>query len=306
MSKIIKKIQQKLGYSSLLTDLCTKLSGTEFNSLMLELFRERTNTLTPAQLLQQFSSNRFVLPALVDPLAMMEMELEWLRFAKKHQFQPLALSPLAPLGSCAVVGEVDQNKVVSALRGTEVVSDATNVLALQIAQEVQKNPDKDRTIRYAAVHRHVRGQSFDNPAFSAHFGVFCLASGGFDSGNYRFEAEQLREHLWLHYQLLARHIDRKQLIIKLFLREKNESLRTQLEECLRHLDKDIIIEWVEHYGQGDYYQGVQYKIYWQKNDQRIDVADGGVVDWSQKLLSNRKHRLFISGTGLELVHKLTK
>ncbi|MEQ9442034.1 MAG: hypothetical protein RIG62_23545 [Cyclobacteriaceae bacterium] len=306
MNKIIEKIQQKLGHPSLLSDLNKKLSGTEFNSVLLELFRRRAASVSPSQLMQQFTTNRFVAPSSVEPLAMKALELECLQFAQERQFEPLILSPLAPLGSCTAVGAVDQNNVVSSLRSTEVVSDATNVLALKIAREVQENPDKAQIFRYAATHRHVRGQAFDNPAFSAHFAIFCLASGGYDSGNDRFEVTQLREHLQLHYQLLTQYFDDHRLTIKLFLREENPVFRDRLAESLSQLKEYPKIEWVEHYDQGDYYQQVQYKIYLQLPGQMIDLADGGVVDWTQKLLSNRKHRLFISGTGLELVHKLAK
>lgn len=40
--------------------------------------------------------------------------------SKQPFYTPVQLSPVAPLGSCSVVATVDQNKVVSAVRGTEV------------------------------------------------------------------------------------------------------------------------------------------------------------------------------------------
>jgi len=35
-----------------------------------------------------------------------------------------------------------------------------------------------------------------------------------------------------------------------------------------------------------------------------EIADGGFVDWTQRLLGNRKERLLISGFGLELLVKM--
>jgi hypothetical protein len=32
---------------------------------------------------------------------------------------------------------------------------------------------------------------------------------------------------------------------------------------------------------------------------RVDVGDGGFVDWTQRLLGNRKERLLISGIGID-------
>jgi hypothetical protein len=43
---------------------------------------------------------------------------------------PSGCLPVAPLGACAIMGHASQNKVLSALRGTEVVADPTNVMAL--------------------------------------------------------------------------------------------------------------------------------------------------------------------------------
>ena len=43
-----------------------------------------------------------------------------------------------------------------------------------------------------------------------------------------------------------------------------------------------------------YYMGVCFKIYAGVEDQDLEVADGGFVDWSQRLTGNRKERLLIS------------
>jgi hypothetical protein len=36
-------------------------------------------------------------------------------------------------------------------------------------------------------------------------------------------------------------------------------------------------------------------------DQTLEVADGGAVDWTRKLLADAKERLFISGIGIDRV-----
>lgn len=40
-----------------------------------------------------------------------------------------------------------------------------------------------------------------------------------------------------------------------------------------------------------YYQGVNFKIYVKD----VEIGDGGFVDWTRKLLGNKKERLLISG-----------
>ena len=303
MNTLIDRLQRKLGLGSLLDRLEERLSWSELNSLLLELFRRRAIQLSPAQVLQQYTGNRFVAPAGVDTLRLRRTELAWLERARERGFRPLTLSPLAPLGACSAVGEVDQNNVVSAMRGTEVISDATNVLALQIAQDRKAAPDKHARFHYAAGHRHVRGQAFDHPAFTAHFAVFCLASGGRDPGNYAFEREQLEQHLRLILDLLLRHFERHELFLRFYLKRGGRAFRDALEGYPGGVWQQLPVEWQED-PEHAYYDLLQFKVFLRRDDQAIDLADGGPVDWTRRLLSDRKERSFISGIGLELVHKL--
>lgn len=55
---------------------------------------------------------------------------------------------------------------------------------------------------------------------------------------------------------------------------------------------------------GDYYYPLRFQTYLITGESEINLADGGVVDWTQKLLSNKRQRFFISANGLELAYKL--
>ncbi|MEM9675370.1 MAG: hypothetical protein ACFB15_01870 [Cyclobacteriaceae bacterium] len=306
MHPVLKKIDKKLAQIPSISAITDYLTGSELNSFLLEIFQARTKKITHTELLRQFDENRFVQPATVDTIQIKKLELKGLELAEEAGFSVVTLSPLVPLGSCSVVGKVDQNNVVSATRGTEIVSDATNVLALKIAAETKKRGKGLNLLQYATVHRHVRGQAFDNPAFSAHFSVFCLATGGLDTGDFAFESEQLVDHLEWHYQLLSEYFSDEQLLIKIFLKNRDSRFKSRLAEKFGEEINNGKVECIEEENPNDYYQQVQFKIYLRKQDQLIDMADGGLVDWTQKLLSNRKQRLFISGTGLELVAKLSE
>ncbi|MGK7934903.1 MAG: hypothetical protein AB4206_03725 [Xenococcaceae cyanobacterium] len=183
-----------MGIPDLVDRIAVNLSGSELNTFLLELFNKRTKQITPPVLLQQYRQNRFSFPASIDPIKYKEDEIFWLKSAESKGFKPVVLSPLIPLGSSSVVGYVDQNNVVSASRGSEVVSDATNALALKIANEIGKEK-KVAVKKYCATHRHVRGQNYKNPVFSAHFGTFCLVSGGIDKSNHSFEVELAKTHI---------------------------------------------------------------------------------------------------------------
>ena len=196
-----------------------------------------------------------------------------------------------------------QNNIVSGIRGTEIVSDVTNILGLLIASEFQKTNERNTLLRYCTTHRHVRGQYFDNPNYSAHFSVFCMASGGLDPGNYQFEIEQLNEHLSIQFNLVKRRFDEKDLLIRFYIRTHSEHFTSLLKEYVNKLWRDQNVEFKKEL-ENQYYSTIQFKIFLKKDNLEIDLGDGGVVDWTQKLLQNKKHRLFISGIGLELIEKL--
>jgi hypothetical protein len=305
MSNISNLVAKKMGYSNLLNDLSQKLSASELNTLLLELFRTRAKKITVAELLRQFEKNRFAAPSDVDTINFMEFELRCLKLAKSKGFTPITLSPLAPFGTCSAVAFVDQNNVVTALRGTEVVSDATNVFAILIAREFKKKKDHG-PIKYAATHRHARSQALSNPAFTAHFGIFCLATGGPDTGSFTFELEQLMDHINIHFSVYSNEFDlnKQRLLLKIYLKEENEIFHQRLKDSIKSISDPTIVQIERQLDPGDYYKLVQFKFFLVRNGQEINLSDGGFVDWTQKLIPNKKHRLIISGVGTELIHKL--
>jgi hypothetical protein len=167
----IEKILIKLDNHNLLTDLSEKLSGSKFNSLLLKVFKLRAVKIRPAQLLNEFESNRFFVPSAIDTIKELLTTMRMAKNRTTHGLCSCYAFPCSALGTCSSVGTVSQNKVMSSVRGTEVVADATNALALKIAQEFKKTTSRD-VIKFSAMHRHVRGQFFDNPSFAAHFGIF--------------------------------------------------------------------------------------------------------------------------------------
>ena len=303
MDKIIAKIQAKLANKEDVLSELAKLTNSELNSFLLELFRIKSQKVNPAEVVKQFNENRFVSLADTNIIKLKKIEVEWLTYAKENGYEPLNLSPLAPFAACSSVGLVNQNNVVTALRGTEVVSDATNIIALKIASKFKAVKDKMLILKYSTTHRHIRGQYFSNPNFSAHFSVFCLVAGGLDNGNYEFEISQLEEHIRIMFSLLKRRFNENQLFIKFLVKESSEQFHSILKqrENLFWADKEVVF--VEDFD-NKYYKTIQYKIGIKKNNQEIEIADGGDVDWTQKLLGNRKQRLFISGIGIDLMEKI--
>lgn len=283
-------------------DTWTALSGSELTSALLALFHHRAAQLKPAQVLQAFKHNRFVRPSPVSPLLLKTMELEALKIANQTGFIPVELSPVAPLATCAAVAPVHQHNVLSASRACEVVADATNVLALLIAAEWQKRPAPP-ILKYVCTHRHVRTQAYHDPAYSAHFSVLALATGGLVHGNHQFEILALTDHISMHYQLLTRFFPDHQIGLTVWVRQAPDLLVSQLRQELDTRFPHLTQEWVRPAPDHSYYPIIQFKLNINRDGQTFDMADGGVVDWTQKLLNNRKHRLVISGLGLEMAAK---
>jgi len=302
MDTVSKLIAEKTGYSKLVNELA-ELPGSSLNSLLLELFRIRARKVRPATLLNEFEKNRFVSPSSVDPIGFTQLEIKCLELAKARGFTPITLSPLTVLGTCASVGFVDQNNVLTALRGTEVVSDATNVFALLMATEFKKRNNRS-TIKYAATHRHVRTQSFANPAFTAHFSIFCMATGGMDKGNFSFELEHLLDHIHTHYSVFTNEFDKEKLHVRIYLKQINATFEDKLRKALESINQEIAIKIEKHGDEGDYYKMVRFRFFLQHKGDEINLSDGGFVDWTQKLIPNKKHRMITSGIGTELVYKI--
>ncbi|NEE04298.1 hypothetical protein [Phytoactinopolyspora halotolerans] len=114
----------------------------------------------------------------------------------------MELAPVAPLGTHSAVGTVDQHKVVSTVRGTEVAADPTNALALEAAvcrrSVLAADSRSTELVRLGGLQRVVRAQGFSGPRQFAHFALFGLVTAGRDAGGRRFEAASLTEHCQFH------------------------------------------------------------------------------------------------------------
>jgi hypothetical protein len=114
--------------------------------------------------------------------------------AAAQGFEAVELSPAAPLGACSTVAPTDQNRVLSALRSTELVSDRTNVLAPECALRLRADP---RTrCHFATSQRVVRAQPVPKLlGYAQHFRIFVLASGGTETKDHAFTVHTLVHHV---------------------------------------------------------------------------------------------------------------
>jgi hypothetical protein len=305
----IQSLLNKTGYPDLLEKLNHELSGSELNSLLLEIFRTSAAKISPQELMKAYENNRFVVPSVLDALTFAKADLQLLELAKQHGFEGLELSPLAPIGSCSSVALVDQNKVVSAVRGTEVVADATNLMALESSVRRKKSRFDEHVIHCCTIHRHVRGQSIpDVKGFTPHFKVFCALSTGKDTGNLDFEKQAMLHHLLFYRDYFVKQLQLSG--VKIILKGlKNDNGPSQFSAKLFDAIGDqlsgvglslVEVPKADH----SYYQHTRFSLNLVYHDKEYNLGDGGFVDWGQKLTGNYKERMFISGIGIELLLKL--
>ena len=308
MDKITERIVRETGIPNLVSILAEQLSPTDLQSLLLEVYRIRSGRIQPAQLLSDFESNRFVRPTTTSPIAL----LRWEQIAFSHlpsEFKPIALSPVCPLGANSVVASVDQNWSVTNIRNTEVVSDSTNVLALECAVQrrelLRTNPKSSNPVHLTASHRLLRAQHYDNPASVAHFSSFALCSAGRDQGNFQFELSALGVHIRFYLEALQDFLGPGVLlhvsVTDLSANSRKDLIESRLLSLIRSEFENVDCEFDEKRSKGrGYYLDICFHIHvTATSGQQVELVDGGSVNWTQKLLSNAKERLIISGIGSE-------
>jgi hypothetical protein len=284
--------------------LASGLPASEVWSLLMGVLEERARARTPASLREQWQQDRFVQPCAVDQRVL--LELDGHLFAVAADFEAVELSPVAPLGVCASVALASQNKVVSTARGTEVVSDPTNVLALECARRLVGTAPMDRRaqVRLATSHRCTRAQAVPKRSgFAAHFRMFCLASAGHERENRAFLASALAEHINTHLAALGRLARNGYAIsacgVRLLALDRNAELAKRVAAEIR--GASVEHEVLNH----PYYDGIRFMIDVLAPDgSRLPLIDGGAFDWLRKLTSNNKLVYVASGMGSQIVAAL--
>ncbi|MDM5196518.1 hypothetical protein QUF79_00185 [Fictibacillus enclensis] len=300
-SNHLKRINKELGIERIVELLTERIPGSDLSTLLLQVFQEKTKKLDPGELLKRYQTNRVVQPVSIDLIKLRQMELDVLKIASNHFFTPVQLSPVAPLGSCSVVAAVNQNKVLSTIRGTEVVSDATNLLALHISDMLKsgKKSNREDYIRFCTTHRHVRTQFFNKPGMLPHFHLFCMVTSGRDIGSYHFERQSFWEHISI-YRDIFQSLFQSDIEVILSGRGGYQDPEGMLRRVVQHGERfSIQVSIKEPNLENQYYKGLQFTVITKINGEEHNIGDGGFVDWSQKLLASKKERLIISAIGLD-------
>jgi hypothetical protein len=274
----------------------SELSPTDLQSLLVSLARTRARRIGPAEALRRWKSDRFVRPATIDPGRLSEIENRLWRRLRDTPFVGVALSPVTPLGTCTSVGAVDQNRIVSTVRSTEVVSDPTNVLALEAARRRRSGVDQ---VHLASCQRVLRAQRFVEPDADSHFVLFGLVSSARDSGSARTEAELLIMHLGFWQQVLDDLLGPTWGRFAYTLID-NQSVGDRLVDRVEsELPSAPLTAYPERNQGIGYYRTAALKIMAKTKTDELEIGDGGFVGWTAKLIPDAKERCLISCVALE-------
>jgi hypothetical protein len=283
--------------SSTFEKLASGLAGSELHSVLLEVMKRRASARSPADVLAQYGRDAFCQPAPVDLRTMLAIESELL--AASAEFEALDLSPVAPLGVCSTVAITDQNRVLSALRMTEVASDPTNVLALECASRMRARPAD--AVHLVTGQRVVRAQPVPKqPGYSQHFRMFVLASGGRETEDHGFTVEAVVRHVRTMLDALER-LERhgytfgKRRVEVLASAERTE-VADRIAESFAGLATRKPLEHAYYSG------GLRFQIWVTGPDgSEVPLVDGGAFDWLAKLASNRRGVYVATGAGSQLI-----
>jgi hypothetical protein len=257
------------------------LSASDLQTLLLSVARMRASRVRPADLLRRWRDDRFVRPATTDPRTLAALEARMWHLLPAD-FEGVELSPVAPLGSCSAVAPQSQDRIVSTVRATEVVSDSTNALAIEAADRRLRQPATGE-VHLAACHRMLRAQRF--PAgFGSHFRLFTLVSSARDTGSGTTQARLLIRHLDYWRRVLPDQVEPR-LLYTVF---DSPVLRERISDTVA--PAVAITEQPEReHGRG-YYVEAALRI----SAGADEIGDGGFTTWTAQLMGNAKERCLVS------------
>lgn len=285
----------------------SELSPSDARGELLAAARSFAARRRPADLLAQWTSDPTVRPSQVDLRT--SVALDALALESADAYEAVLLSPVAPLGSTSVVAPSSQDRTVTTMRSTEVVSDPTNVLALECARRLADDPAAH--VRLCTTHQTLRAQPPpDGPGRTQHFRLFALVDAGPGLPSDEFEVRAVIDHLGVYLRLIraaaAAHnmvADHPTAIIR--TDDRYPALTARVSDALASSMPEVAVR-IEPLV-STYHAGL--RIGFGVHDSAgsfVEIADLGAHDWIAQLTGNRKHRLIASAIGIQLFPLLAR
>jgi hypothetical protein len=294
----LERVARSLGVDAGAFARLAALQSADVRAVLLDMAARRASGRRPADVLRQYERDPTLRPSPITPAVYRAFESRAMA-ALPPGFIELSLAPHAPLGTSSVLGRLSQDRVLTTITDSEVLSDTTNVLALEAGLR-RRNAASRRAIetRLAATHRVLR------PRDRAHFGLIALCTASRDRGSFAMQLTAFREHLDWHLRVISS--EAPSLELEVLITDLSDGLhRSILEhELLQPLDAAWPAARVAFYDDREagraYYTTACFAVRAvHLGGSRSNLSDGGFVDWTARLLADSKERLLISGLGSE-------
>ena len=282
------KVWRRLG-SHARDALLRGLGDAELRAILADIARARAGALTPADIIKRWREDRLLAPSTADPRAVLALT-QRLWDALPPEFAGVTLSPLTSLGTGSHLGGRGQNRVITTVRGSELVADPAHALALEAS--------KQRRTGHARVHlaTHARATHASDPGEgAAHELIFSLCSSAPDGGGLSTEADLLDLHLDYWREVMGALVPhgRVQLVVW-------DATLGQLLESRGSRDDLIVVQAPDKTPWRNPYAAAAFRLV-ADGEHAVLLGDGGFVPWTQALTRNRKDRCLVSGISVDAV-----
>ena len=273
--------------------LLRTLNPIELRTILADVARSRASNQTPADLIKRWREDKLLEPSMLDPREALPITAK-LWEVVPPEFVGVTLSQLTSLGSGIHLGGLGQNRVVTTMRGTEVLADPKHGLALEASRRRRNGHSRVHLATHARC-----THAWDHSEESSHELRFALVSSAPDGGGLSTEADLLDLHLDYWREIMGTVVPRGRIELTVW-----DSTLAGLIEARGTRDGVIVVEGTsdERRPWRNPYTTAAFRFVVDGDgDEAHEVGDGGFVTWTQALTRNRKDRCLVSGVSVDAI-----
>jgi len=273
--------------------LLRTLNPIELRTILADVARSRASNQTPADLIRRWREDKLLEPSMLDPREALPITGK-LWEVVPPEFVGVTLSQLTSLGSGIHLGGLGQNRVVTTMRGTEVLADPKHGLALEASRRRRNGHSRVHLATHARC-----THAWDHSEESSHELRFALVSSAPDGGGLSTEADLLDLHLDYWREIMGTVVPRGRIELTVW-----DSTLAGLIEARGTRDGVIVVDSAsdERRPWRNPYTTAAFRFVVDGDgDEAHEVGDGGFVTWTQALTRNRKDRCLVSGVSVDAI-----